>query len=316
MLNITKLNESAMECLGWPYVSPGTNDQNGIDCSGLFVKMYRDQGARIYHGSNTIYHEYCSETGKLTSEKQLQTGMAIFKLKAWTESDKGNKWYGKDPGNLSHIGYVLSTNPLQIIHASSAAGEVTIDTKIGKWACWGKLKAVDYGTEPSPDPGPSPEPEPEPEPQKWMVVYAENGKPVNMRAKPNLKAALVDKLPVGTTVRWLKEDGAGWAYIQRANKLGWMLECFLVDEYTPTPDPDADDESAPDVPPETDNELTVYADNGKPVNFRTKPSLSGTLIDKVPINSIVTLVESQGEWSKIIYHGRKGYMMTKFLSRG
>ena len=25
-------------CLGWPYVSPGTNDSRGIDCSGLFVK--------------------------------------------------------------------------------------------------------------------------------------------------------------------------------------------------------------------------------------------------------------------------------------
>ena len=66
MLDVNKLIASVEECLGWPYVSPGTNDSRGIDCSGLFVKAYRDQGASIYHGSNTIYRKYCSEKGKLT----------------------------------------------------------------------------------------------------------------------------------------------------------------------------------------------------------------------------------------------------------
>ena len=63
MLDKNKLIESVEECLGWPYVSPGTNDSRGIDCSGLFVKAYRDQGASIYHGSDTIYRKYCSEKG-------------------------------------------------------------------------------------------------------------------------------------------------------------------------------------------------------------------------------------------------------------
>ena len=51
MLSISKLNESALECLGWPYESPGTNDQNGIDCSGLFVKMYRKLNKQFPKGS-------------------------------------------------------------------------------------------------------------------------------------------------------------------------------------------------------------------------------------------------------------------------
>ena len=67
MLDVNKLIVSVEECLGWLYVSPGTNDSRGIDCSGLFVKAYRDQGASIYHGSNTIYRKYCSEKGKLTN---------------------------------------------------------------------------------------------------------------------------------------------------------------------------------------------------------------------------------------------------------
>ena len=331
MLSISKLNESALECLGWPYVSPGTNDQNGIDCSGLFVKMYRDQGAKIYHGSNTIFHEYCSETGKLTSENQLQAGMAVFKLKAWTDADKGNKWYGKDPGNLSHIGYVLSVNPLQIIHASSAAGCVTIDTKLGKWAQWGKLKDVDYGSDPGPSPSPSPDPgpSPEPEPSKLMYAYAENGKPINLRAKANMKAALVDQVPVGDSVTWLKEDGAGWAYVQWKKKKGWMLECFLVEEMpgpSPDPDPDPDPDPGPEPEPDPDppTTATVWAEKGKPVKMRAQPTTSCKLYDELPVNTEVEVIafncvtDSKGnQWTRVNYKTRKGwYIMTKFLGVG
>jgi len=145
-LDIQKMIESAEACLGWPYVSPGTEDENGIDCSGLFVKMYRDQGAKIAHGSNSIFREHCSETGKLSSTKQLCPGMAVFKWKEWTDSDadKKNRWYKTAPGNLSHIGFVVSVKPLRIIHASTDGMKVKTDTKIGKWAYWGKLKKVNY----------------------------------------------------------------------------------------------------------------------------------------------------------------------------
>lgn len=78
MLDARKLIASVEECLGWPYDSPGTNDARGIDCSGLFVKAYRDQGASIPHGSNTIYRKCCSEKGELTSVSQLRPGMAVY----------------------------------------------------------------------------------------------------------------------------------------------------------------------------------------------------------------------------------------------
>ena len=229
MLDLNKMIDSAHECIGWPYESPGTNDKNGIDCSGMFVKMYRDQGAKIYHGSNTIFREYCSETGKITSAKDLQVGMAVFKCKPWTDADKGNKWYGTEPGNLSHIGFVTSVNPLEITHCTSPVAKT--DSTIGKWAYWGKLKDVDYGGSPSPEPGPDPEPTPV---TKTMYVYAENGKPVNMRRKASKQAALVERVPVGASVIWQKDDGNGWAYVKYHGFVGWMMDCYLVSE--PTPD--------------------------------------------------------------------------------
>ena len=325
MLSVAKLIESAIACLGWPYESPGNNDQTGIDCSGLFVKAFRDQGGSIYHGSNTIFREYCTETGKLTDVSQLRPGMAVFKCKPWTDSeaDKKNRWYGKSPGNLSHIGMVTSVNPLVITHATSPVCKQ--DFKLGNWAYLGKLKNVDYGEEPSPapEPEPIPDPEPDPEPSKIMQVYAENGQPVNMRVSPKLSAKLVDKVPVGQSVTWLKENGAGWGYIQWKKKKGWMLECFLVDEGTPIPDPEADEpldpgDGFPDDP--TGEQLTVWAEKGSTVKLRASKnpkSKAYGLYDDVPIGATVTLVEYGEKWCKVDYGFRKGwYMMTQFLSRG
>ena len=317
MLSVSKLTESARECLGWPYVSPGTNDRNGIDCSGLFVKMYRDQGAKIYHGSNTIFREYCKETGKLTSVDQLQIGMAVFKRKDWTDADKNNRWYGTDPGNLSHIGYVESVHPLRIIHASTGTMCVTTDDKIGKWAYWGKLKDVDYSGTPSPDPSPDPEPI-----TVTKMVFAENGKPVNLRYGPSLDKKIMDEIPVGETVT-LSQIKGGWSKVTWRKKTGWMMSSFLVDPDTPVPDHDPDPTPDPD-PPVLIEDATVWSDNGKPVKMREKPSQSCRLYDDIPVGTVVAVDEYNActdtkgnRWSKVSYGIRKGwYIMTKFLSVG
>ena len=313
MLDLNKMIDSAHECIGWPYESPGTNDKNGIDCSGMFVKMYRDQGAKIYHGSNTIFREYCSETGKITSAKDLQVGMAVFKCKPWTDADKGNKWYGTEPGNLSHIGFVTSVNPLEITHCTSPVAKT--DSTIGKWAYWGKLKDVDYGGSPSPEPGPDPEPTPV---TKTMYVYAENGKPVNMRRKASKQAALVERVPVGASVIWQKDDGNGWAYVKYHGFVGWMMDCYLVSDPTPAPSPDPSPEPEPDpdpVPPGT--MATVWAENGKPVKMRSRPSTGCNLYDELPVGTEVEIVKYADNWCRVNYGVRKGwYIMTKFLGLG
>ena len=231
-LNTDRMIASAREALGWPYVSPGTNNRSGIDCSGLFVKIYRDQGASIYHGSNTIFHEYCSDTGILNAASQLKPGMAVFKLKNWTDSDKGNKWCGREPGNISHIGLVVSVNPLQIIHASSASGCVTTDTSTKNWKYYGRLKDVDYsggasGGGGAPEPEPTPEPEPEPT-FLTATVDAENGKPVKLRQRPSTKCNLYDEIPVGTVVT-VTEYRDDWCRVNYRGRQGWyMMTKFLT----------------------------------------------------------------------------------------
>ena len=139
MLNLDRLIADFEACIGWPYRSPGTNDERGIDCSGLFVRAYRLQGKSIYHGSNTIWRRHLSDKGELKSVSQLVPGMAVFK---WKAEDTAK--YPDGQGDFCHIGLVTSVKPLRIVHASTDGMRVKADTRLGKWRCWGRLKAVDY----------------------------------------------------------------------------------------------------------------------------------------------------------------------------
>ena len=213
MLNVNKLIASAEECLGWPYVSPGTNDSRGIDCSGLFVKIFRDQGANIYHGSNTIYRKYCSEKGKLTSVSQLLPGMAVFKWNSNTPEK-----FNDNLGDFQHIGLVASVNPLRIIHASTGTMCVTTDDKIGKWKYWGWLKDVaktEGGEEPMTTK------------VSQATVTAPSGSTVNLRAKPSANAALVERISIGAVVDVL-EDAGSWTKVKAKGKTGYMMTVFLA----------------------------------------------------------------------------------------
>lgn len=305
MLDVNKMIASAHECIGWPYKSPGSNDKNGIDCSGMFVKMYREQGYSIAHGSNSIFREYCSETGKITSEKDLQLGMAVFKRRDWKDSEKDNRWYGTSPGDLYHIGFVTGVNPLEITHCTTPCAKT--DDKIGSWAYWGKLEKASYNVADIPDPISL---------QKTLYVHADNGKPVNMRIRPSYKADIVARVPVGEAVTITNEEN-GWKYIKWQKNTGWMLDCFLCEDM-----PVVHSDPAPDV--QTGSTATVCSENGKPVKMRSQPTTSSNLYDWLQIDTEVEVVaydcvtDSKGNrWTRVNYSTRKGwYIMTKFLSFG
>ena len=145
MINIDKLIADFEDCLGWPYQTPGTNDSRGIDCSGMFVRAYRLQGQRIYHGSNTIWRKHLGDKGRIDSVRDLKPGMAVFKWKIETPAK-----FSDDEGDFCHIGLVTSVNPLRIIHASTEGMKVKADRKIGKWKYWGVLAAADMAADTAP----------------------------------------------------------------------------------------------------------------------------------------------------------------------
>ena len=69
-----------------------------------------------------------------------------------------------------------------------------------------------------------------------------------------------------------------------------------------------------DGQPEEDPHVAyVYADSGKTVKMRAKASTLCRLYWEVPIGSSVVVMERGEKWSQIIWAGRTGYMLNKFL---
>lgn len=56
---------------------------------------------------------------------------------------------------------------------------------------------------------------------------------------------------------------------------------------------------------------TVRASSGTTVNLRKTPG--GDLLTRVPVGETVTVTETRGEWSRIAYSNREGWMMSRFL---
>lgn len=127
MIDIPRLIADFEGCIGWPYASPGSNDERGIDCSGMFVRAFRLQGESIYHGSNTIWRSYCTRKGTLTPGQTLRPGTALFLVR---------------DGVRHHIGLYVGEDTV-IEARGTRYGVVT--SRVSRWDEWGELRGVDYG---------------------------------------------------------------------------------------------------------------------------------------------------------------------------
>lgn len=193
-----------------------------VDCSGAFVYAYEQYGKNIAHGSNTIGRKY---VGQLLPISQAEPGMAAFKCKDWTEDQKGNRWYGKEPGNLSHIGLV-DVDTGYVLNAKGEAYGFCRDklTQKNGWDFVAYLTDVDYSGGGG---------------GKEMVTISGGNPnaPINMRDKPGGK--LVTKIPQGSTAELLAEED-DWDYIKYDGKTGFVMSQFVHKSDEPEPEPSTD----------------------------------------------------------------------------
>jgi hypothetical protein len=99
------------------------------DCSGLFVWAYKQLGAKIYHGSNTIWKKYTTtRKGKVSDLVTIRPGTAVFQCR---ESD----------GNRHHIGLYIGGG--MCIEAKGTAYGV-VKSELAQWDEYGELADVDY----------------------------------------------------------------------------------------------------------------------------------------------------------------------------
>ena len=118
------------------------------DCSGAFVRAYRERGLSIYHGSNRIAREHVAE---LLPTEAAAPGMAVFKARKPGEKGyalpaeyrKGGKRCNGDLNDYYHIGLV-DADGRHVLHCANTR-EGFLRSGIGQdWHAAAKLKQVEY----------------------------------------------------------------------------------------------------------------------------------------------------------------------------
>lgn len=205
----------------------GASGENGkCDCIGLIMFALRKLGFKWpgSHGTNWTVRNAMTTLNYISSAKECFLGEVVFKAREPGEERYDlPKTYDDSPDRLDyyHVGVVTSLAPFTITHCTSVEGGIARDTSLGKW-CWGgKLKYVNY----------------ESEAEKPMdilytaIVTADSGSTVNMRKTPSNNGRILAKIPLGTPVQVLSEDG-DWAHIACDGKDGYMMLKFLEKDGT------------------------------------------------------------------------------------
>ena len=63
-----------------------------------------------------------------------------------------------------------------------------------------------------------------------------------------------------------------------------------------------------------EKQMIVCTEDGGKLNMRSKPGTNGSRIAQIPNGDTVTVVEDLGDWSKVEWGGKTGYVMSRFLT--
>ena len=215
----------------WAY-ELGAAREGCVDCSGAFVWAFKQMGGSIEHGSNSIAH---LRVGEYVPVAQAKPGYAVFKMRAWREEDRGNRWYGESPGDCYHIG--LMGRDGKVLNAQSVkTGFVASGAK--SWAFAAPLKAVEYETKGD-------------EKMFGNATVSVTSGCLNIREGAGTAAKIIAKAENGTRVNVIREaGGTGWVFGKLENGVaGYMSgEYLTMDESIPSGGTDSPaDDAAADV---------------------------------------------------------------------
>jgi hypothetical protein len=101
------------------------------DCSGLLVWAFGQLGGTIYHGSDTIFREHCSQTFPLAGTVHIPPGAAVFQ---------------NVQGRRTHVGVYVGGG--ECIEARGTQSGVIV-SPLSVWDEWGLLTDVDYADVPA-----------------------------------------------------------------------------------------------------------------------------------------------------------------------
>ena len=115
---------------------------------------------------------------------------------------------------------------------------------------------------------------------------------LNLREGATTQSAVIGKYGWGTEVNVLGVEG-DWSYVKVGNQNGYMYSKYLGSEG------------------ET-NAIAYVSTNSRGLNLRKNPN--GDIITSFPRGTKVTILATDGAWSKVSVGDQTGYMLTQWLS--
>lgn len=200
----------------WAY-ELGAAREGCVDCSGAFVWAYKQLGATIEHGSNSIAH---LRVGEYVPVSEAKPGYAVFKLRPWREDNSGNRWFDQQPGDCYHIG--LMGRDGRVFNAQSTKTGFVASPASQNWAFAAPLKAVSYSDD---------EEGGDTMFGNATVKTQKAGSYVNLREGASTRAAVIGKVYDGERINVLREAGTGWIYGKtQAGVEGYMSADYIVED--------------------------------------------------------------------------------------
>ena len=135
-----------------------------------------------------------------------------------------------------------------------------------------------------------------------MYVYCSNGKRLNLRVAPDLKAGLLGRLDNGTKVSILDDSGNGWAFVSGNGQKGYVKTSFLRSKMPAGSESSFKSFSA-----------KVYSPNGKKVNMRVSANLNADRVAQLEGSTAIKVIGATGDWYKIQWANATGYMLKKYV---
>lgn len=200
------------------YKKGGDGSGGRCDCIGLLIGAWRLAGNRWpwTHGSN--YTARCLVRG-LAAGQPLRLGDLVFKAREPGESgyDLPAAYRGhRDQRDYYHVGVVTRLRPLEITHCTGVKGGIRRDAARGQWKYSAQFREIREETMMS----------------GIAVITSPDGGKVNLRAAPDKKSGLINRLPPGTEVE-VMGDLDGWAYVSGKQGAGYVMSEFLKAKDTP-----------------------------------------------------------------------------------
>lgn len=215
MIDVDRLLDifERMEREHWAY-EWGAAREGCVDCSGAFVLAYKQLGASIEHGSNSIAR---LRVGEYVPVSEAKPGYAVFKLRVWRESDSGNHWFNQQPGDVYHIG-LMGRNSKVLNAQSVKTGFVASDAK--GWTFAAPLKDVIYK-------------EGDGKVFGNATVNITSGY-LNIREGASTRSKIIAKAENGARVNIIREaGGTGWIFgALESGEAGYMSSEYLVEDTT------------------------------------------------------------------------------------